>query len=154
MKITQFLRGRPALLPALLFALILFGVTHPALAATGTAAGTFTRAVSFTDGTPLVAADVVNYEIDCVFTPTGGVSAPCVSSPATTPTTSFTVTLTYPASGGRACFRTKTRTTNGALSDFSPYLANGASCRDFGPLAANPASGVTVTVIVNVTVSP
>ena len=125
-----------------------------AQAAAGTAAGQFTRASSFTDGTPLAAADVVNYEIDCVFTPTGGVAGPCVSSPAATPTNSFTVTLTYPAIGGRACFRTKTRTTNGALSDFSPYLANGASCRDFSAPAANPTSGVTVTVVVSVSVAP
>ncbi len=121
-------------------------------AATVTVAGTFSAPTTYTDSSPLPAADIVGYDIDCVFTPTGGTAAACAFSPTTTVgnATSFSVQLTYAAgTGGRACFRTRTRTAL-AVSAFSPLAANGTSCKDFVALTPGAPGAVTVTVTVTV----
>ena len=123
-------------------------------AGTGASTGTWAFSTSYSDNSPLAPSEIVGSDIDCTFTPPGGVATPCVFTPTTVAgnATSFSIQLTYPsATGGRACFRTRTRTTN-AVSALSPLGA--ASCKDFAAVTPNAPGAVTVTVSVSVIVTP
>jgi hypothetical protein len=52
------------------------------------------------------------------------------------------MTLTYPATGGEACFTLRTTTTAGLVSiDSSPK-----ACKTLAPVSPNPPTNVTVTI--------
>lgn len=119
----------------------------PTFAATGTAALTSQPTLTYTDGSPLAAADIVGYAIDCQFTPTGASSASaCAASPTsvTGSTASASVVVTYPAStGGKACFRMATKTAS-SVSALSALGAN--SCVNLPALSPSAPGSVTVTI--------
>lgn len=121
----------------------------PSFAAVGSLRISFDRPTTYVDGSPLPVSAITGYGIQCVFTPTGGTAAPCSISPAVLPGSVVTGTtaLTYPASGGRACVRLVTRT---AVTEAVP---SNEACADFAALAPSPATGVTVTITIGVTVN-
>lgn len=108
-----------------------------------------------TNGTNITAGngDLTGFDIDCQFTPAGSTTAaPCTYTPqskagAIVPgaALSASVTVTYPAAGGKACFRYRVKSAT-AVSDWSPYLANSASCATLAALVPSAPDGVTVTV--------
>lgn len=117
----------------------------PTFAATGSSTVSWARPTTYTDNSPLAAAAISGNKILCTFTPTGGTAVPCTLSANTAPgaAQSFTATLTYPASGGAACFQV-IATANGIDSAPSPIAAG--ACKTFDPLPPSPPGNVTVTV--------
>lgn len=124
--------------------------TLPVLAATGSTVITWTAPTSYTDNSPLPASAITAYVIDCTLTPTGGVAAPCVFTPASFlgSAVTGTVSVTYPAQGGRACFSLRT-SVSGTLS-----AASNVTCKDFAALTPNPPTNVTITISVTVNGQP
>jgi hypothetical protein len=117
-----------------------------ATAATGTAAGTWTRPTTYVDGTPLPASAITGYVLGCRFTPTGGTAAPCSTfTPATFPAsaTSGSVTVSnLPPTGGNLCLTLNTQTAT-ATSD------NGVEqCKPVPAVAPNAPGNFTITVTV------
>lgn len=132
--------------------LVLCAAAIPAQAAT--AGLTFTRPATYTDGTPLPAAEIASYNVRCSsFTPTGSTTPG--SCPAVTPAslagtaTGGTLTLTLPAGGGSACFQLQTVSTSGATSDWTA-----PACKTFAPLVPNPPANVTVAVVIGLNMAP
>jgi hypothetical protein len=139
---------RPFLILGLLLVSLLGSFAH---AATGSSSVTWTRATTYVDGSALPSSAITGHKIVCTFTPTTGAAVPCTLSAtsASGTATSLTTTLTYPASGGQACFQTVT--TAGIDSDPSPVTAG--SCKTFAPLQPSPPSNVTVTVTLALTIT-
>lgn len=121
------------------------------LAATGTSALSYTRPTTRVDGSTLAASEITGYAVDCTFTPTGGTATACTLSTTTLPggtSASGSVTITYPAVGGVACF--KLRTLTGSLS--SPG-SQPAACKDLPAVAPSDPTNLTVTITVALNVS-
>ena len=137
------------LLIAILFALTPF----VAWSATGNATLSYQRPTTFTDGSALAAAQIASYTVTCTFRQTGQTATtPCTLSSTTIPggtSSSGSVTLTYPAAGGEACFRLATN-----VNGYPPSDPSGESCKTFAAIQPSPPTGVTVTVIVAVTITP
>lgn len=135
---------------ALVAAFFLWLICSGAFAATGTASLTFTRPSTYIDGSALAASDITGYAVECTFTPTGGVVAPCTMTGATLPGTaqSGAVTLTYPAKGGQACFVLKTLVGSTSSAGTQP-----PACKTFAPIPPSDPTNLTVTIalVMNVT---
>lgn len=130
----------------LLAALLL--IPSLALAATSPQTGTWTAPTTYVDGSALASSDITGHDIDCQFTPTGGVAAACNFAPTSTTGsgTSFAVTVTYPSNtAGKACFRVRTKTAS-AVSAYGPLIAG--SCRDLPALTPSAPGAVTITVTI------
>lgn len=117
-------------------------------AGTGTAAFAWTRPTTYTDGSALPASAISRYDVLCTFTPTGGTASACTLNPSTFAGTasSGSLALTYPATGGRACFRLTVSTATG-VSDPS-----NEACVDFA--AAKPSAPANLTVTITIAVNP
>lgn len=133
-----------------LFVLILAALPAFASASSGTAALGYTRATTNVDGSALAQSDITGHTIACVFTPTGAtVAAPCASLAGSQVgnVAAASVTFTYPATGGKACFTVSTTTAAGT----GPASAQTeAACKVFAAILPSPPSNVTVTVTVSV----
>lgn len=118
-----------------------------AYAAGGTAQLTTVLPTTYVGGDPLASTAITGSDIDCQFTPAGSSTATaCTSSPSsvTGAASTASVSITYPAAtGGKACFRMRTKTAN-AVSDWSVLGAN--SCKDLPALAPSAPGAVTVTI--------
>lgn len=124
-----------------------------ATAATSSQTGNWSASSTYTDGSPLAVADITGHEIDCQYTPVGGVAAACSFTPTSTTGsgTSFAVTVTYPSNtAGKACFRVRTKTAS-AVSAYGPLIAG--SCRDLPALAPSAPGAVTITVTLALTLN-
>jgi hypothetical protein len=118
----------------------------PTFAATAPTAITFTRPTTYVDGSALPASAITSYTIACEFTAPGATNAtPCTLSTTTIPgqSTTGTLTLTYPGTGGQACFTLRTNVGSVQSNSSSP-----AACKTLDAIAPSPPTNVTVTVSV------
>ncbi len=134
-----------------LIAVLLF-LPFAAIAQAATGVLSFTPPTQYSDGSPLPAAAITGYDVQCSkWTPTGGVAATCTQFPAATlagNATGGTLTGTVPATGGAACFQVRTKTASGA----GAWSAE--ACKTFAPLVPNPPSNVTVAVVIGINMAP
>jgi hypothetical protein len=133
---------------AILLALV---VSTAALAGAATGALSWTRPTLNTDGTALLSTDITGYDVVCTgWTPTGGVRGACTQFPTVTlpggNTVAGVVNGTILASGGQACWTmaTKTLTAQSAPS--------GEACKTFAPVIPNAPTGVTIAVVLSVSI--
>jgi hypothetical protein len=130
-----------------LAAILIFSfVWGAATAATGAAAGTWTRPTTYVDTTPLPASAITGYVLTCRFTPTGGAAAPCSSfTPSTFPPGALSGDITVsnlPPTGGNLCLTLNTQTA-AATSD------NGVEqCKPVPAVRPNAPGAFTITVTV------
>lgn len=131
---------------ALAFILLFVCLGQIANAATGTAAGTWTRPTAHEDASPLAASAITGYALTCEFTPTGGASAACASfTPATFAGTATSGTITVsnlPATGGQLCLTLST------VTSYSRSAPSPAQCKAVDPVKPNAPSNFTITVTV------
>lgn len=122
-----------------------------ALASTVPAQLSYTKANTYVDGSALAPADITGHGIYCTFTPTTGSPIPCTFSPVSFSgaVSTGSVTLTYPASGGKACFRLTTRTTG---AESAQTAESPAMCKDLPAIAPSPPGNpsITVTITINI----
>lgn len=139
-------RSTDRLVQVTAIAVLILCVVGVATAATSPTSITFTRPTTYIDGSPLAASSITSYTISCDWTSTGATtSQPCTLSTTTIPgqSTTGTLTLTYPASGGSACFTLRTN-----VGSVQSIASSPAACKTLDAIAPNPPSNVTVTVSV------
>lgn len=134
---------------ALLGACFLWIACDAARAGTGGVQLSWVKPTTYSDGSALPATAITAYAIECTFTPTGGTASQCTQNASTFlgSTVTGSLTLTYPAIGGKACWRL--RTVTGATVSTDP---SNEACKDFAALSANPPTNLTVTVTVTVNI--
>lgn len=128
----------------------LLAMAQPAHAATGTSQVGWVNPTARTDGSPMAASEITGYSFLCTFTPTSSPSVPCSGltplTITTGPQTTVSTTMTYPASGGTACYQVivKTAGADADASDITPL-----SCKTFAAVKPNKATAVTITVTIS-----
>lgn len=112
---------------------------------------TYTRPTSRADGSPLAASEVASYAISCMYTPTGGTAAPCVSlAPTSFSGTALGGTVTFSvATDGQACFTLATVDTGGRSS-----VPTNPVCKAITISPPNPPGNVTVAVVIGMDHAP
>jgi hypothetical protein len=151
MEMTRSDRFKHALI-CLAAILALTCIWHSAHAATGSTAVNYTPPTQYEDGTPLPASDIKGYAVDCKFTPTGGSTASvCTLDTTTLPggtARTGTVKITYPVTGGTACFVLKTMTV-AAQSDGSQPPA----CQVLPAVQPNDPTNLTITITLTLNIA-
>lgn len=126
-----------------------------AQAATAQTAGlSFTAPTHYVDGTRLPAGAIVGYDAECSsWTPEGGAAGPCTQFAPVSVSgaqTAITMNGTVPATGGRAGFRVRARTSNAA----SAWTEEVFKLFPAVTTPPNPPGNVTVAVVVELNMAP
>lgn len=144
-KAWAWIKAHPVIVAGVVGFIIGFVATS-ALASTGNL--TYTRPTTRADGSPLAAADIASYRINCTYTPTGGVAAACVSlTPTSFGGASLGGAVTFVVSAsGQACFTLQTVDTGGQSS-----VPSTSACKAVVVSVPNPPTNVVVAF--NVTIN-
>lgn len=107
----------------------------------------YTPPTTYTDGSPLPAADILGYEFRCGAGTSAGVSCTPLTLPGTA--TGGTMVITGPAAGFTACVEGATRVAAG----LGPYSSPPA-CKTFAAIPPNPPGNVTIAVVIGINMAP